>query len=36
VKLTTEVYAHLAPGYLRAEVDRLSLGAAVLATGRGP
>ena len=31
-KLTTEVYAHLAPEYLRAEVDRLSFGAAVLAT----
>jgi integrase len=29
-KLTTEVYAHLAPEYLRAEVDRLSFGAAVL------
>jgi integrase len=31
-KLTTEVYAHLAPEYLRAEVDRLSFGAAVLET----
>ncbi len=31
-KPTTEVYAHLAPEYLRAEVDRLSFGAAVLAT----
>jgi integrase len=30
-KLTTEVYAHLAPEYLRAEVDRLSFGEAVLA-----
>jgi len=28
-KLTTEVYAHLAPEYLRAEVDRLSFGPAV-------
>ena len=27
-KLTTEVYGHLAPGYLRAEVDRLSFGIA--------
>ena len=38
-KLTTEVYAHLAPEYLRAEVDRLSFGAAVLETvpgARGP
>ena len=26
-KLTTEVYGHLAPEYLRAEVDRLSFGA---------
>jgi integrase len=25
-KITTEVYGHLAPGYLRAEVDRLSFG----------
>jgi integrase len=25
-KLTTEVYGHLAPGYLRAEVDRLAFG----------
>jgi len=25
-KLTTEVYGHLAPEYLRAEVDRLSFG----------
>ena len=31
-KLTTEIYAHLAPEYLRAEVDRLSFGAAVLET----
>jgi integrase len=31
-KLTTEVYAHLAPEYLRAEVDRLSFGPAVLET----
>ncbi len=31
-KLTTEAYAHLAPEYLRAEVDRLSFGAPVLAT----
>lgn len=31
-KLTTEVYAHLAPEYLRAGVDRLSFGAVVLAT----
>jgi integrase len=30
-KLTTEVYAHLAPEYLRAEVDRLSFGPAVTA-----
>ncbi len=28
-KITTEVYAHLAPEYLRAEVDRLSFGKAV-------
>ena len=28
-KLTTEVYAHLAPEYLRAEVDRLPFGPAV-------
>ncbi len=28
-KITTEVYAHLAPEYLRAEVDRLSFGPAV-------
>jgi integrase len=27
-KITTEVYGHLAPGYLRAEVDRLTFGAA--------
>ena len=27
-KLTTEVYGHLAPEYLRAEVDRLSFGIA--------
>jgi hypothetical protein len=27
-KLTTEVYGHLAPEYLRAEVDRLSFGTA--------
>ena len=25
-RITTEVYGHLAPGYLRAEVDRLALG----------
>lgn len=25
-KLTTEVYGHLAPEYLRAEVDRLTFG----------
>ena len=31
-KLTTEDYAHLAPEYLRAEVDRLSFGTAVLDT----
>jgi hypothetical protein len=34
-KLTTEIYAHLAPEYLRAEVDRLSFGEAVLATVPG-
>ena len=28
-KITTEIYAHLAPEYLRAEVDRLSFGPAV-------
>ena len=28
-KLTTEVYGHLAPEYLLAEVDRLSFGPAV-------
>ncbi len=28
-KITTEIYAHLAPEYLRAEVDRLSFGKAV-------
>ncbi|HTP26960.1 MAG TPA: tyrosine-type recombinase/integrase, partial [Anaeromyxobacteraceae bacterium] len=28
-KVTTEIYAHLAPEYLRAEVDRLSFGKAV-------
>ena len=28
-KITTEVYAHLAPEYLRADVDRLSFGKAV-------
>ena len=28
-KLTTEVYGHLAPEYLLAEVDRLSFGSAV-------
>ena len=27
-KITTEVYSHLAPGYLRAEVDRLAFGLA--------
>ena len=27
-KITTEVYGHLAPEYLRAEVDRLSFGTA--------
>jgi integrase len=27
-KITTEVYGHLAPGYLRSEVDRLSFGVA--------
>jgi hypothetical protein len=31
-KLTIEVYAHLAPEYLRAEVDRLSFGPAVTGT----
>ncbi len=25
-KITTEVYGHLSPGYLRAEVDRLRFG----------
>ena len=25
-RITTEVYGHLAPGYLQAEVDRLSFG----------
>ncbi len=30
-KLTTEVYGHLAPEYLRAEMDRLSFGASALA-----
>jgi hypothetical protein len=25
-RITTEVYGHLAPGYLRAEVDRLVFG----------
>ncbi len=29
MKITTEIYAHLAPEYLRAEVDRLSFGKAV-------
>ncbi len=28
-KITTEIYAHLAPEYLRVEVDRLSFGRAV-------
>ena len=28
-KLTTEVYGHLSPEYLRAEVDRLAFGPAV-------
>ncbi len=28
-KITTELYGHLAPEYLRAEVDRLSFGPAV-------
>jgi integrase len=31
-RLTTEVYGHLAPEYLRAEVDRLSFGAPALAS----
>ena len=30
-KITTEIYGHLAPGYLRAEMDRLSFGPAVAA-----
>jgi hypothetical protein len=30
-KTTTEIYGHLAPGYLRAEVDRLCFGAAPVA-----
>ena len=25
-RITTEVYGHLAPGYLRAEIDRLQFG----------
>jgi integrase len=29
-RVTTEVYGHLLPGYLRAEIDRLSFGAPVL------
>ena len=28
-RITTEVYGHLAPGYLRAEVDRLKFGLTV-------
>ena len=28
-RITTEVYGHLAPGYLKAEVDRLSFGPAL-------
>jgi len=35
-KITTGVYGHLAPGYLRAEVDRLAFGLAALAPGEVP
>ncbi len=31
-KLTMDVYGHLAPGYLRTEIDRLSFGAAPAST----
>jgi integrase len=32
-RITTEVYGHLLPGYLREEIDRLSFGAPVLDPG---
>ena len=31
-----EVYGHLAPGYLRAEVDRLAFGLTVIAPAEAP
>jgi hypothetical protein len=35
-RITTEVYGHLAPGYLRAEVDRLALGLAAVTPAEVP
>ncbi len=35
-RITTEVYGHLAPGYLRAEVDRLALGLASVTPAEVP
>jgi len=35
-KITTEVYGHLSPGYLRAEVDRLAFGLADTAPAAVP
>jgi len=35
-RITTEVYGHLAPGYLRAEVDRLVLGIAAVTPAEVP
>ncbi len=35
-KITTEVYGHLAPGYLRSEVDRLAFGLGSVAPAEAP